>query len=385
MAQCVSRLAALALGSVLRVGGLSIGGLGIGVLGAGVLAIGALGIGGAAAAPGQEVVPPTEAHDTAIIIQALEAFVKTEHPAMRDAHAKGHGCVKGEFTVDPNVPAALRAGVFAQPRSYRAWVRFSNSSGARQPDEVGDARGLAIKLLGVDGPKVLAQEAGAQTQDFVMFNYPAFFIKDAADYVAFLTMAAQHKEQQFFDERPHQAANFKAASSRTTGVLDQRYYSVAPSLLGDQATKFSAFAVDCATGAAIAPKGGEPPKDQPDFLRHGMVEWLKAKDACFTFAVQPQTDPATQPVEDPTIEWPESKAPFIPVARLHIPKQTFDSPAQQAFCENLSFTPWHAVVAERPIGGINRIREPVYMAISNLRHRLNSAPHIEPNGTETFP
>ncbi len=345
----------------------------------------ALSAGRAAAAPDQEVVPPTEVKDAAIIVQALEAFVKTEHPAMRDAHAKGHGCVKGEFTVDSNVPASLRAGVFAEPRAYRAWLRFSNSSGSRQGDGIGDARGLAIKLVGVSGPKVLAEEAGAQTQDFVMFNFPAFFIKDAADYVAFLTLAARHEEQRFFDERPRQAAVFKAASSRTEGLLDQRYYSVAPYLLGDRPIKFSAIPVDCGNGATIAAKGGEPPKDQPDFLRRGMAEWLRDRDACFTFAVQPQTDPSTQPVEDPTVEWPESKAPFVPVARLRIPQQSFDSPAEQTFCENLSFTPWHALVAQRPLGGINRIRKPVYLAISNLRHRLNDAPHAEPNGTETFP
>ena len=49
-----------------------------------------------------------------------------------------------------------------------------------------------------------------------------------------------------------------------------------------------------------------------------MVAWLDAKDACFRFAVQPQTDPATQPVEDPTIIWDEAKAPFIDVATIRI-------------------------------------------------------------------
>ena len=103
------------------------------------------------------------------------------------------------------------------------------------------------------------------------------------------------------------------------------------------------------------------------------------------FAVQPRTDPTTQPIEDPTIEWSEREAPFVDVAKLRIPRQTFDTPAEQAFCENLSFTPWHAVAAQRPVGGINRVRKPVYAAISDLRHRLNAAPHAEPDGSETFP
>ncbi len=70
-----------------------------------------------------------------------------------------------------------------------------------------------------------------------------------------------------------------------------------------------------------------------------------------TWQCRPQTDPATMPIEDPTIEWDESKAPFITVATVRIPKQTFDSAAQQSFCENLSYTPWHALPADRPVWG----------------------------------
>jgi hypothetical protein len=73
---------------------------------------------------------------------------------------------------------ALRVGVFAQPRTFPAWIRFSNGSGTPQQDPIGDGRGTAIKLMGV------AQSAST-TQDFVMINYPAFFVRNAADYVDF--------------------------------------------------------------------------------------------------------------------------------------------------------------------------------------------------------
>ena len=80
----------------------------------------------------------------------------------------------------------------------------------------------------------------------------------------------------------------------------------------------------------------------------------------------------------------ETKAPFIEVATIRIPKQRFDSDAQQTFCENLSYTPWHALAEHRPAGGINRIRKVVYEGISVLRHKLNKTPRIEPTGDETF-
>jgi hypothetical protein len=84
------------------------------------------------------------------------------------------------------------------------------------------------------------------------------------------------------------------------------------------------------------------------------------------------------PVEDPTIEWSETDAPFVPVARITIPRQAFDSPEQMLFCENLSFTPWHCVDAHRPLGGLNRLRRSVYETISRVRHELNHAARKEP-------
>jgi hypothetical protein len=90
-------------------------------------------------------------------------------------------------------------------------------------------------------------------------------------------------------------------------------------------------------------------------------------------------------VEDSKTEWLESEAPFIKVATIHIPQQVFDTEAQMAFCENLSFTPWHALPEHRPLGGVNRVRRIVYEQISKLRHDLNHAPREEPTGDESFP
>ena len=89
-------------------------------------------------------------------------------------------------------------------------------------------------------------------------------------------------------------------------------------------------------------------------------------------------------VEDSKTEWKESEAPFIKVATITIPKQTFDSEAQMAFCENLSFTPWHSLPEHRPLGGVNRVRRTVYESISKRRHDLNQAPRKEPAGDESL-
>ncbi len=96
----------------------------------------------------------------------------------------------------------------------------------------------------------------------------------------------------------------------------------------------------------------------------------------FDFAIQ--LHKSGMPIEDPTIEWLERDAPFVRVARVVIPQQTFDDPERLAFGEALSFTPWHGLDAHRPLGGINRVRRSVYEAISTLRHDLNGAVREEP-------
>ncbi|MNP79407.1 hypothetical protein D3C76_1772420 [compost metagenome] len=77
-------------------------------------------------------------------------------------------------------------------------------------------------------------------------------------------------------------------------------------------------------------------------------------------------------------EWDEKAAPFYQVATIHIPKQNFDTPEQNKFCENLSFTPWHALPAHKPLGAVNRMRKVIYENISRIRHDMNSASRQEP-------
>jgi hypothetical protein len=343
----------------------------------------------APSAAGREEIPPDEADAIKSILDTFEEAVKKKHaagsrPAWRDAHAKAHGCVKADFSVKADIPTDLRRGVFAAARSFTAWIRFSNGHGKPQDDRIQDGRGMAIKLTAVDGPKLLPQEAQAKTQDFIMINSPAFFIRTAGDYVSFLRASKYNVPFAFFLTHWHELRVARAIVQETVGgVLEQRYFSMTPYLLGPQYIKFSARPVDCGRDAALVPSAASPPGG-PDYLRDGMITWMSSRDACFTFAVQPQTDPATMPVEDSTTVWDETKAPFIEVATIRIPKQRFDSDAQQTFCETLSYTPWHALAEHRPVGGINRVRKVVYEGISVLRHKLNTTPRVEPTGDETF-
>jgi hypothetical protein len=316
--------------------------------------------------------------------QVQNAYRNGQRPAQRDAHAKQHGWVRANFTIPASLPHATRQGVFAEAHTFHAWIRFSNAVGS--DDQAGLARGMAIKLLGVPGPKILPDQTDATTQDFLLVNYPVFNVRTAADYVDFLTKSSAGQLPLFFLAHPESERITAAIAAQSVGnPLLQRYFSMTPYALGSSHVKYSAKPVSCTTGETLHDEGRGARSTGPDYLRAAMKNSLATVSSCFLFMVQRQTDPATMPIDDSTILWSENLAPFVEVASITIPPQRFDSPEQQDFCENLSYTPWHALPVHQPLGTINRIRRVVYDAVSSLRHRLNDVPRREPSEDEHFP
>ena len=330
-----------------------------------------------ALATNNEEIPSNEDAATQQIVRMIEESVRAEAAknglARRDAHTKAHGCVQAEFRVLDNLPEEVRVGIFGEARAYPAWIRYSNGSGKLQDDSVGDGRGMAIKLMGIE-----RSESG--TQDFVMINHPVFFVRNAADYVEFQKAISEDNSVKFFfpglnpfNFRLHEFIIANAIrGKKVTNPLNIRYWSMTPYRFGDTAMKFSA-----------RPCGASSPfieTSSPNFLRENMQQHLAQSEACFDFLVQLRKLPTEMPIENPTIEWSEKDSPFIPVARITIPVQAFTTPEQLKFCENLSFTPWHAIPEHQPLGGINRVRKTVYGTISRVRHELNDDKRYEPTG-----
>lgn len=323
---------------------------------------------------------PNEAATAKQIADTIEMSIRKEYVtdiALRDAHPKAHGCVRAEFKINETLPPLLVQGVFIPGKTYQAWIRFSNgSSNAKQADIKKDARGMAIKLLEVSG-KNLSDE-NSSTQDFIMINHPVFFANDPSRYLSFMQDINSDK----FLKKLHipfalgAKGTWIALNSRNkiSNPLQTRYWSMVPYQLGlgdhRQAVKYSARA--CLT--IVSPIPARPNRD---FLREALRTSLQESDACMEFLVQPRTS-TSMSVEDSMTEWKEDQAPFYKVATIHIPKQVFDTPEQNKFCENLSFTPWHALVEHKPLGGINRMRKIIYEQISRVRHEMNSTERLEP-------
>lgn len=334
--------------------------------------------------PGEE--DATKQIAALITEQISKTYPANNRPARRDAHPKAHGCVRATFKVNDQLPNELAHGAFQRGKSYKAWIRFSNGdSDANRADGEGDARGMAIKLMGVPGPKLIGDEQN--TQDFIMINHPVFFMDDPMAYVTLIKKVGSSNP--LVKLSAPLSLGLKGGliardilAKKIANPLDTRFWSMVPYRLGDdqskQAIKFSAR--PCQT------RENEPTKEDtqhPSFLRKAMQERLNAEEGCFEFLVQPRTTPSMS-VENSMVEWKEGEAPFIKVATITIPKQVFDKPAQHTFCENLSFSPWHATAEHRPLGGVNRVRRVVYDTISAHRHGMNGAPRQEPTGDETF-
>jgi hypothetical protein len=289
----------------------------------------------------------------------------------RDAHAKHHGCVKGTFEVNANLPQEARFGVFQPGKSYPVWARFSNAVPRPVSDRIPDVRGFALKLMGVEGPRFAADDVETRTQDFLVVSNPVFVVRDMTEYNALL------KEPAAF-LLTHPRAALLTARSVAKIVQDPlvfRYWSMTASKLGPRAVKYRA--VSCQGQTASNGEGD-------DFLRDAMEKHLADREGCFDFQVQFQANEKETPLEDPTVEWEESVSPFVSVARVTFPVQKFSSPAQDQFCEDLSFTPWHSLTEHRPLGNLNRARKAVYEAVSKARHEDNGAVRREPDGSETF-
>lgn len=115
-----------------------------------------------------------------------------DNKAVRDAHAKAHACVVGEFKVNKYVPRWARSGFLSEPgHTFPAIVRYSNGSGLiGQPDINPDGRGMAIKLI---DPSILKTNllGTGKTQDFLMVNNERFLNKDVRDYLTMQRISLQ--------------------------------------------------------------------------------------------------------------------------------------------------------------------------------------------------
>ena len=318
----------------------------------------------------------TEEEDIATLTQIIKQIVRarasldSQGVARRDAHPKFHGCVKANFEIGKELPENLRTILFQPGKTYAAWIRFSNSTSI-QNDIIPDSRGMAIKLMNVEGQTFVYPDS--RTHDLMMITSPVFFVSNLKDYIELFRASAEGNPGKFFSAHPEELAVTKRMVNLKVGnPLEVQYFSSVPYRLGKQAIQFSSRPCQGLTEQEL------PDDPSPNFLKEAMKATLSKGPACFDFMVQIQIDPNAMPVENPLVEWDQNVSPFIPVAKITIDKQQFDTPEQNKFCRDIAFNPWNSLAEHEPLGIINRARRIVYSEISALRREINKVTPFEP-------
>jgi hypothetical protein len=235
--------------------------------------------------------------------------------------------------------------------------------------------------MGVPGPKLMEDEQF--TQDLILVS-PASFVTPNVLENAKLQQWVRAKAPLAYAINPgdsHLIHLFMQMlySPMHANPLEVQYYSNVPFLLGqDQAVQYSLK--PCSPGRTKIPR-----RPAENYLRDAMIRTLDAGEWTFDFMVQVQTDPFRMPVENASVKWPESMSPYIPVARLRLPAQRFDSDEQLAFADVLRYNPWHSLAEHKPLGNSNRARRQMYWELARLRQAMNQVKHVEPTGQEQFP
>lgn len=327
----------------------------------------------------KEVHHPDEETQFAVFAREIQErqrrFAERPGEPLRGFHAKSHAGLHAEFRILPDLPPHARHGVFREPKVFPAIVRFSNGEHIRSPDGKSQPRGIAIKLVGVAGPKLLTGPDGIHTvtQDFLATSHSVTSaVRDVRQFMAVIR-AAESGRLDFLQLAREvgfaEAARLVAAIilrvklSKVRSLTAEHYSSTAPIKFGPYAVKFT---VRPATRIEVPNGGGQ----REHHLRDELAERLRRADLVMDFVVQFFTDERRTPIEDTSVAWKPAHARFLKVAELRIPRCDLNDPTTMTVHEavdRLSFTPWHSIEDHRPLGNIMRARKVAYQMSASFR------------------
>jgi len=268
-----------------------------------------------------EQIQPNETELIDLIVASMsranrKVFEKRRH-AVRDAHAKSHGILKGELEVHSDMPEHLRQGIFATPKRYPVIVRLSTAPGDVVSDRIPSLYGMAIKVLGVTGNKVLSKDDG-HNQDLVL-NNPIIPFGDVASYWKVHEKLEKLAEsastvQPSTAEGPAEEAEILEPEGPPplpySHILGETFHSMAALRFGSYVAKLSAAPLS----QSVRSLTGKPVPDADSALRDLVVEFFRNSSAEYEVRAQLLTDLQRMPIEDASVLWPENLSPPNPWA-----------------------------------------------------------------------
>ena len=336
-----------------------------------------------------------------ILLMQANAAAKQHRPFGRGTHAKGVPA-RAQFEVfdvtvgrDTALAARLAKGIFATPGVYPATVRFANSDPHINSDFKPDVRSLSFFVdLTRDGTVVPA--AGVERQDFSLQSATTLPINDARAFLATMKLLTASSPAKGMWSLSLQD---KLRVLRTLALVqlqvhqplkpyqNLRYWSNVP---------FRHGTVEVVKQSATPSPGNlsRPlQRNNPDALKDELVRHLEEDStiSSFDFGLQfldtgrmtywGKCRDASFWIENASIEWNETQAPFHTVARLSLlPKSQLTTEASEAVYFDVT---GNSTADSTPLGSINRARWPAEVASrkSRMRADSDSEPQTSSGGT----
>jgi catalase len=343
-----------------------------------------------------EQVAPDETETIADLEASFDTILETTSQdygkAVRAVHAKAHGILQAELHVRDDLPAEYAQGLFATGGTHPVWMRFSTNPGDILDDTIGLPRGLAWKVLDVAGERLPG--AGGRTQDFVMVNGPAFAAPTPKKFAGNLKLLSKTTDKAEWAkkalsfvlrgaEAALEAVGSESALLKNMGgaknvhPLGETYFSAVPFRHGDYVAKYQVVPVSpdltALTDTVVDASG------RPNAIREDLQASMAGVHGVWEVRVQLLRDTDEQPIEDASVPWPEDASPFVTVATITAQPQDSWAPDKVAQVdENLRFSVWTGLAAHQPLGGVNRVRKPVYEHSADYRKTFNGCPMHEP-------
>jgi hypothetical protein len=329
--------------------------------------------------------------ERSLLMQANSAS-QQRRPIGRGTHVKGV-CCRAQFEVfdvsegrDSALAGRLAKGIFAKPGVYPAVVRFGNADPKKNSDFKADVRSLSFSVdlnqdeAGDRNGNVLRQDFSMQNTTTLPINdSPAFLaimkvltasnpaaglwslsFKDRLRVLRILTLVQVQAHQTI---KPYQQLRYGSNVPFRHGPIDVVKYSATPS----------------SHNLARPLQKSNPNGLQDELVRHVQQD---NKMSSFDFGVQfLDTDRMTYWgkhhdanfwIENASVEWKESEAPFHNVARLTILRGSHLGP-NEANAVYFDVT-GNSSLDSTPVGSINRARSPAEAA--SRKARMASAQQV---------
>jgi hypothetical protein len=325
-----------------------------------------------------------------------KTFADSGH-AIRSVHAKSHALLEAELEILNGLPPVLAQGLFAKPGTHPVIMRFSTIPGDILADSVSTPRGVAIKILDVEGER-LEGATEQRTQDFIMVNGPSFSAANGEQFLKNLKLLAATTDRaeglkKVLSatlrglETALEAVGGESATLKTMGgqpqthILGDTFFTQLPLRYGKNIAKLSIAPIS----AELKALNDKPLDDtsDPDAIRHETVDFFREHGGEWELRVQLCTNLEDMPIEPANKVWDEAQSPYLPVARIRArPQPAWSEARSTAVDDAMGFNPWNGIVEHWPLGSLMRMRQRAYKHSQEFRSERNRCPVHEPSSAQ---